>query len=269
MIDRNGPKLKPENRISTDHADDEQALHAHLNRRVQWKTAGIRLLIGLVVLAAVVWFGRNAGEDIKGMESWIAGHGVWGCLVFVGMMVLFTSIFVPDTVLAVAAGVLFGIGWGAVLTVIGALLTATLNFFSAQTLLRPRIEKMLAAHPKLRAIQRAVNREGLRLQLLLRLSPINPVSVSYVLGASGVRYSTFILATAGLIPGLFCEVYFGYLASHVTKVAGNVSEHSSLHTIVTVVGFVFCILLMVFISRIASKAIAEAESESTSEVEQA
>ncbi len=70
-----------------------------------------------------------------------------------------------------------------------------------------------------------------------------------------------MLATIGLIPGLFCEVYFGYLTSHVTKVAGNVSEHSTLRTVVTVVGFVFCILLMVCISRIASKAIAEAESE--------
>ena len=249
--------------MASDHlSEPAQALHEHLQRQVNWKTVTLRLLIGLCVLTAVVWFGRHAGEEIKTMESWIAGHGVWGWVVFVGMMVLFTSMFVPDTVLAIAAGVLFGLAWGSFLTVAGAILTAALNFLTARTLLRTRIEKMLQGHPKLRAIQSAVNREGLRLQLLLRLSPINPVSVSYVLGASGSRFSTFMFATIGLIPGLFCEVYFGYLASHVTKVAGNVSEHSTLRTVVTVVGFVFCILLMVIISRIASKAIAEAESES-------
>jgi uncharacterized membrane protein YdjX (TVP38/TMEM64 family) len=164
-------------------------------------------------------------------------------------------------VLAIAAGVLFGLGWGSVLTVIGAMITAALNYLTARTLLGPWIETVLERHPKLRAIERAANREGLRLQLLLRLSPLNPVSISYVLGASKARFPTFMLATIGLIPGLFCEVYFGYLASHVSKVAGKVSEHSTLRTLVTVVGFVFCILLMVWISRIASKAIAEAESE--------
>jgi len=81
------------------------------------------------------------------------------------------------------------------------------------------------------------------------------------LGASGVRFSTFLIATAGLIPGLFVEVYFGYMTRHVTKVAGNVSEHSTLHTVVTVVGFVVCIVLMIFISRMVAKALADAGNE--------
>ncbi len=76
-----------------------------------------------------------------------------------------------------------------------------------------------------------------------------------------MRFSTFLIATIGLIPGLFVEVYFGYMASHVTKVAANVSEHSTLRTVVTVVGFVVCIVLVVFISRIASKAIAQENDE--------
>jgi uncharacterized membrane protein YdjX (TVP38/TMEM64 family) len=45
------------------------------------------------------------------------------------------------------------------------------------------------------------------------------VSVGYVLGASGVRFPTFLAATVGLIPALFAEVYFGYVASHLTQVA--------------------------------------------------
>jgi uncharacterized membrane protein YdjX (TVP38/TMEM64 family) len=240
-------------------------LHGHLTRQVHWKTVGIRLLVGLGVLAAVVWFGRHAVDEIKAMETWIAGHGVWGRLAFVCMIVVFTSMFVPDTVLAIAGGALFGLVWGTVLTVVGVIITAALNFLAARTLLRPRIETMLEQHPKMLAIQSAANREGLRLQLLLRLAPINPVSVSYVLGASGVRFSTFLIATAGLIPGLFVEVYFGYLASHVTKVAGNVSEHSSLHTVVIVLGLVICITLMISITRVATKALADVEGESAAD----
>jgi len=240
-------------------------LHEHLHRQMHWKTIGLRLLIGSCLLAAVVWFGRHAAENIEAMETWIAGHGVWGWVAFVGMMIVFTSMFVPDTLLAIAAGALFGLGLGTVLTVVGGILTAALNFLIARSLLRPRIEKMLEQHPKLRAIQNAANHEGLRLQLLLRLAPINPVSVSYVMGASGVRFSTFMLGTMGLIPALFVVVYFGYLANHVTTVAGNISEQSTLHTIVTVVGFVVCIVLMIYIARVASRAIAEAELDSATD----
>ncbi len=236
-------------------------LQEHLRRQVNWKTIGLRLLVGAAVLITVVWLGRNAGNEIKAMEGWIAGHGFAGWVVFVVMMIVFTSVFVPDTLLAISAGVLFGLAWGTLLTVIGAVLTAALNFLTARSLLRPRIEKILEQHPKLRAIQAAAKREGLRLQLLLRLAPINPVSVSYVLGASGVRFPQFLLGTLGLIPSLFLDVYFGYMASHVTKTAANVSDHSMLHTVVTVAAFLICVVLMIFISRVASKAIAEAEGE--------
>ncbi len=137
--------------MATDSPNEpDLALEEHLQRKVHWKTVGLRLLVGLCVLTAVAWFGRHAGEEIKAMESWIAGHGVWGWVVFVGMLIVFTSMFVPDTVLAVAAGVLFGLAWGTVLTVVGALITAALNFLAAHRLLRPRIEKMLEQHPKLR-----------------------------------------------------------------------------------------------------------------------
>lgn len=61
-----------------------------------------------------------------------------------------------------------------------------------------------------------------------------------------------------MIPGLFCEVYFGYMAMHLGKVAGNVSEHSMTHTVVTVSGFLVCLALMVYISRLVVAALAEA-----------
>jgi len=236
-------------------------LAKYLQHKVQWKSVGLRLLFGLCLLIAVVWFGRYALDELKTLETWIAHHGLWGMVAYVAVVVVLTSMFVPDTVLAFAAGAVFGLIWGTALLVAGSIITAVVNFFAARVLLRQPIEAMLQQHPKLQAIKAAADSEGLRLQLLLRLAPVNPVSVSYVLGASGVRFSTFLIATVGLIPGLFTEVYFGYVASHMTKVAGRANEHSTMHTVVTVVGFVVCIVLVVLISRIAAKAIADAEAQ--------
>ena len=236
-------------------------LHKYLQNQAHWRTIARWLLIGMGVLFLVVWFGRDAVDEIKVVETWIAGHGALGWVVFVVMIVVFTSMFVPLSMIAIAGGAMFGVVGGTVLTFAGAFFTAALNYVTASSLFRSRIETWLAGHPKLQAIQQAAKREGLRLQLLLRMSPISPVSVSYVLGASGVRFSTFLIATLGLIPAVVVNVYFGYTASHITKVAGKASEHSTLHTVATVVGLVVCVVIMIGITRIATKAIAEADRD--------
>jgi uncharacterized membrane protein YdjX (TVP38/TMEM64 family) len=220
--------------------------------------ASLRLKIaaGAVLLLLAIWLGSYFGHHLPALERWIESHGIAGFAVFVAVLVLCTSLFVPDTIFAVAAGVLFGLFWGTALVVVGSLLAAGLDFAISRHLLRTRVRRWLESHPKLAAIERAVTREGLRLQFLLRLTPVHPVAVSYVLGASQTRFSTFLIASMGLIPLLFVEVYFGYTAKHLAKAAGQVSEHSSLHIVITIAGLLLCTALMVYIVRLARGALA-------------
>ena len=136
-------------------------------------------LLTLFVLAAI-GLGRSFGHHIPALDRWIAANGLAGVLVFIGAVVLFTSVFVPDTVFAVIAGTLFGLGWGTLVVCLASLGTATVDFFLARWFLRERVRRWLAHRPRLAAIEQAVNREGLRFQFLLRLTPLNPVTVSYV-----------------------------------------------------------------------------------------
>jgi uncharacterized membrane protein YdjX (TVP38/TMEM64 family) len=46
----------------------------------------------------------------------------------------------------------------------------------------------------LATITRAVKGDEFRLQMLVRLTPLNPASVNYLLGAAGVRFSGFLVA---------------------------------------------------------------------------
>lgn len=229
-----------------------------LDTRFPW----FKVLLGLAILIAIVWFGRHAGDEIVALENWIAGHGTLGKLAFLLMLVVGSSLLVPGSVLGIAGGVLFGLAWGTGLVVIGNILTAALNFFLARKLLQPRIERLLATRPKLLAIEHAANREGLRLQFLLRLAPINPVTVSYLMGVSKVPFRVFLAATPAMIPVLFCEVYLGYMTSHLTKVAANVSAHSTAQTVLGSAGLVLCVLLLIYVSRLVAAAIDAAENRS-------
>jgi uncharacterized membrane protein YdjX (TVP38/TMEM64 family) len=215
----------------------------------------IILTIGFVFLIAAVWLGRRFGHHLPELEHWIAANGPLGWAVFVGLVVVLTSVYVPDTIFALAAGVLFGVGGGTVLMAIAGVLTAHLNFGVSRLFLRDAVHRWLDRSPKLAAIERAINHEGLRFQLLLRLTPIHPVTVNYMLGATNTRYLTFLAGCVGLIPGLFVAVYFGDTAKHIAKASGQVGESTAIHAVPTIVGLLLAVGLLVYVTRLARRAL--------------
>lgn len=216
--------------------------------------------LALAVLAGVaMWLGPQLGTEIVALEQWIARQGVWGPVMFAGAIVLLTLVFIPDSLMAAAAGALFGMALGVATTIVGVVTAQCIAFGLSRHFLHDRVHNALSDRPKLLAIEQAANREGLRLQFLLRLTPLNPVAVSHVIGITRVRFRSFLIACVGLIPGLFVEVYLGYTAKHLLKVSGHVSEHSTLHTVLTVSGLLVCMLLLAYVTRLARNALAESE----------
>ena len=228
-------------------------------QRANWLKLAFGLATAAIILVLAVTAGPETGKQIVAMEQWIDSHGIQGIVLFTVLVILLTSIFFPDTVLAAAAGAMFGIVTGAIVMIIAGLATQCIAFGLSRNFFSARVRRALEQRPKLAAIERAADGQGLRLQILLRLTPLNPVAVSHVIGVTRIALPIFVLGCVGLIPGLIVEVYFGYAAKHVLKVAGNVSEHSTLHTVMTISGLVVCVLLMMYVTGIARKALADAE----------
>jgi uncharacterized membrane protein YdjX (TVP38/TMEM64 family) len=221
----------------------------------------LRLVTGAVILLAVVWFARDATDEIKNLETWVAGLGVLAPVVFVGVAVILMSFFVPASLFSAVAGTLFGLGWGTVVMSAAALAGASVNYAMANYLFSNRISKVLERYPKLQSIQRAVVKKGWRLQFMVRLTPINAATVNYIFGSAGVPFSSYMLAALGMVPGLFVEVYFGHLAKHVAKSSASVSSHSTEHLVVMIGGFLACVALMIGIGHFGKRAIAKAEAD--------
>jgi uncharacterized membrane protein YdjX (TVP38/TMEM64 family) len=219
------------------------------------------LAAGLVLIVAIVVGGREIEHHLSAIDSWITKLGPWGVLAFIGLFVLATSFLLPDTVLCIIAGVLFGLGWGVVAVLGGSVLAGAMQYALSRELLRARIERILAARPSLAAIQRAVIRDEFRLQVLLRLTPLNPATISYLLGAAGVRFSGFLIACLALTPNLVIEVYFGRVGKHAARLAGRHAQTAHLHDLAIFGGLAVCIAVMVLVSRMAHKAVMQAVAE--------
>jgi uncharacterized membrane protein YdjX (TVP38/TMEM64 family) len=222
-----------------------------------------KTLIGLLLLAIAVALAYHYRSDLSGpiveWENEIAGLGRWAPLAYLGMFILLTSLFFPDSVLSALAGALFGtlVGFSVVLT--GALVAQSLAFWLSRRFLQPLVLRAIANRPKFNAIRQAADQQGLRLQFLLRLTPLNPVLVSHVVGTTDTRFGSFLLGCLGLIPALFVQVYLGFAAKHMIKAAAQEQGHSVAETGVVVVGLITCLLLFILVTRAARKAMAQAE----------
>jgi uncharacterized membrane protein YdjX (TVP38/TMEM64 family) len=241
---------------NTETGDQVQRFLARANSRA----ALPYLAVVLLMIVAIVVGGREIEHHIHAIESWITKLGPWGVFAFVGLFALATSFLLPDTLLCIIAGALFGLFWGAAAVLAGSLIAAAIQFALSRKLLRARIQRTLASKPSLAAIQRAASRDEFRLQVLLRLTPLNPATISYLLGAASVRFSGFLIACLALTPNLVIEVYFGHVGKHAVRLATS-ARTAHLHDLATVGGLAVCVVVMVLVSRMARNAVMKAVSE--------
>ena len=107
----------------------------------------------------------------------------------------------------------------------------------------------------------SVRRDEFRLQVLLRLTPLIPATITYLLGAAGVRFSGFLIACLALTPNLAIEVYCGHVGNHAALLAGSDAHTAHLHDLAIIGGLAVCVAVMVFMARMAHKAVMQAVAE--------
>jgi uncharacterized membrane protein YdjX (TVP38/TMEM64 family) len=124
---------------------------------------------------------------------------------------------------------------------------------------RKRIEEKVAGNPKLRAVDKAVEKEGTKLMLLMRLSGFPPFTwINYGLSLTGVKFVPYVLTTLlGIIPGTAAFTYLGAAGADVA----SGSTGSTITTIFKVVGAIGAVIVAIIIARIATKAVKRAGLE--------
>jgi uncharacterized membrane protein YdjX (TVP38/TMEM64 family) len=228
--------------------------------RARIETVLTSVVVGGALAAGILVLGDELGRHLDHLEAAIAGLGSWGLPVFVLLYAMLTSLFVPDLLLGIVAGASFGFTRGLAMAAAGTLGGASLQYALSRHLLKPTIDRFVLSRPALAAIQLAVRQEELRLQLLIRLTPLNRALTSYVLGAVGVGFGRFAAACVALLPSLCLEVSLGCAGRHLARIAGRPAHTVFLHDILLFAGLVVAVVVMVVVSRTARRAV-EAAAE--------
>jgi len=99
----------------------------------------------------------------------------------------------------------------------------------------------------------------------VRLLPLNVAAVSYALGASGVRFRSYLIGSIGMIPHLSLIVLLGAAASHVTRIAGTGRRTGATETAATLAALAVAWVVLGYLVRLARRALAELESDASLE----
>jgi uncharacterized membrane protein YdjX (TVP38/TMEM64 family) len=225
----------------------------------------ILILVGMTLVSApveaqeaLVNNGFNPQELLRNALQWVDDLGAIAPIAFILVYMVATVAFLPGSLLTLGAGVLFGIVQGSFYVFIGATLGATLAFLVGRYVARGWISQKIAGNPKFKAIDRAVGKEGFKIVLLTRLSPIFPFNLlNYGMGVTGVALKDYVLASVGMIPGTIMYVYIGSLAGSIATIGGETSANPVAQWTIRIIGFVATVAVTLYVTKIARKALDE------------
>ena len=181
--------------------------------------AKLALLVALVGAGLTVAAVLPVRTWMDASLRWAAGAGLWAPALFLAAYVVVAVVSLPGSVVTVAVGATLGVAWGVATAWVGATLGATAAFLVGRFLARGWVAEKVATHPRFGAIDRAVGREGFKIVLLSRLSPIIPFALlNYGYSLTNVSLGTYVLASwIGMSPGTILYVYLGTLGRAATR----------------------------------------------------
>jgi len=212
-----------------------------------------------VVLIAVV---KTLPVDryLLDFVGWIRGAGWVGIVIFTLAYGLACVLFLPGSILTLGAGFAYGVVAGTPIVWFAANLGAVAAFLLGRTLARDWVAARIAGNARFAAIDRAVGRQGLRIVLLTRLSPVFPFNLlNYAFGVTGVGLRDYVLGSlVGMLPGTVMYVYLGSLITNLTELASGRAAGGSAQQVFYFSGLIVTVGVTLYVTRVARRALAEA-----------
>jgi uncharacterized membrane protein YdjX (TVP38/TMEM64 family) len=156
--------------------------------------AASRIALVLVILAGVGWvLGNRSNLGAASIRFAIAQYPA-APLIFLVAHVVASLVFFPRTVLAVAAGALFGLWWGTLWAALGSVVGAVAGFLAARYVNSGLVD--LESLKRFGPILLRAERGGWRAVFLLRLIPVIPHSLSnYALGLTRLDLGAYAVGS--------------------------------------------------------------------------
>ena len=180
-----------------------------------------------------------------------------GIFFFVVIYVFIVLLILPASWLSIAAGYLYGTYLGSVIVFISAFIGASISFFISKRFLSKKVLDMINKYPKLSLLENIIQKGGLKLIVLTRLSPLFPFSIlNYFYGLNNITYKDFSISLICIIPGTFLYCSVGSLLNDLSDIV-NLKLNNNLFT--SLISIISTSLVIYFLSKYSNEIINESK----------
>ena len=168
------------------------------------------LIVGLVVIGKVTGLtDRLAADELRAS---LQAAGAWGALLFIAAFSVGELIHIPGFVFIAVAIVVYGRVDGAVLSLVGAVVSVIVSFLVVRGVGGRALEEI--ERPLIKKALEKLDTRPVRTVVILRLIFWMAPPLNYALALSSVRFRDYVAGSiVGLIlPVAACSVFFDYLA---------------------------------------------------------
>jgi uncharacterized membrane protein YdjX (TVP38/TMEM64 family) len=158
------------------------------------------------------------------LEAWRAAQPLVAALVYFLAYVAVTALSLPGaTVMTLAGGAIFGLGWGLLIVSFASTIGATLAFLAARWLLGDWVRARFGE--RMAVVNAGIARDGGFYLFTLRLVPVLPFFlINLVMGLTTIRPLTFYaVSQVGMLAGTLVYVNAGTQLGRIDSLAGIVS----------------------------------------------
>jgi uncharacterized membrane protein YdjX (TVP38/TMEM64 family) len=191
--------------------------------------------------------------------QWIKGFGPAGGLLYGLVYVVATVLFFPALPLTLGAGLVYGVVVGTLIVSPASVAGASLTFLVARYLVRDWVARRLKKYKQASAIDRAIEKNGFKVVLLLRLQPVLPFNMlNYALGLTSIRLRDYVIASwIGMLPATILYVYLGTITHDVSDLLRGRPNSGIAGRTLLWGGLAASALLVWWLGRLARKALQE------------
>ncbi len=158
-------------------------------------------------------------KNLQLILGWLDTLGPFAPLLFLSLYCLMSIFCLPNVLLVLAGGALFGFTNGMLLNLLGATLGAICGFCLSRHFFPQSI--LFKEGTRASRLIHQVEHRGWKAVAVLRLLPIFPYNiVNYSLGVTRIKFSHYVMATVVfLIPSKAVMTYCGHAGTHIFGVA--------------------------------------------------
>ncbi len=179
----------------------------------------------------------------------------WGIVTFVFFYIISILLILPASWLSLLAGFLYGPYFGSIIVFLSAFIGASISFFLAKEYFVKKILTIISGFPKIKLLEKVINKGGLKLIILTRLSPLFPFSIlNYFYGLNKVSYKDFSIGLLFILPGTYLYCALGSLSNNLDEIK-NLRLNSN--TITSLISIVSTFLIVYFLTKYSNEVIQE------------